>query len=110
MNPYITFRDKDKEGNLQYYILQREFPHYIGLISEYPKAGNWYSAIAGHNLWVLFGGTLRGNMVPGYQNLEAGIQVIMDGMALWYLENRILPDEKRYKKFKITTNVLRPPQ
>lgn len=104
MNPYITFKDKDVKGVLQYYILQREFPHFLGIVSSVPMAGTWQSPISAHQMWIVFAGTLRGNMVPGYNNISDEIQVVLDAMAAWFYSERILPDEKRYKKFKIATN------
>lgn len=104
MNPFITFRDKDDEGNLQYYILQRDFPHFVGVVSTKPLAGNWSSAVAGHQLWVVFSGTLRGNVIPSYQNVSDQIQLCLDNMSVWFHSERVLMDEKRFKKFKIKSN------
>lgn len=105
MSPYITFRDYDKEGKLQYYILQREFPHYVGVVSSIPIAGNWYTPIIGYAMYIVFGGVLRGMYIPDYKNIGEEVMAIMENMAAWYYDNRISIDEKRYKKFKITTNV-----
>jgi len=105
MNPFITYRDKDAEGNLQYYILQRDFPHLIGRLSTVPIAGTWRSTVAGYNLYVIFDGTLRGNMVPGYRDISDEIQTVFDNMAAWFWAERIVPDPKRFKKFKIQSNV-----
>lgn len=104
MTPYITYRDKDEKGNLQYYILQRNFPHFVSVISAIPKTGTWQSAVAGYNLWVIFNGTLRGNMIPDYKNISEEIQMVLDSMAGWYCSERIVPDPKRFKKFKIISN------
>lgn len=105
MMPFITFRDKDKNGNLLYYILQRDFPHYVGLLSPYPIEGVLcQSAITGHSLWIVFNGTLRGNMIPSHKGEMVEMQVVFDNMAVWFHSERILLDEKRYKKFKIISN------
>lgn len=101
-SPYITFRDKDSEGNLQYYVLQRDFPHYLGVVSSVPVFNIVSPApLSGYNLWVVFKGTLRGNMIPSYQNVGDEISNVLGVMALWYYTDRILMDKKKYKKFKI---------
>ena len=106
MNPYITFRDNDKEGRLQYYVLQREFPHFVGMISERPfESTLMQMPISGYNLWLVSAGTLRGNLVPGYNNLTEQMASVFESMAAWYKANRIDKDEKKYKKFKIIPNV-----
>lgn len=105
MNPYITYREHDGVGNLKYYILQRAFPHFIGVLSEHPNHGSLVSIpIHGYNLWVNFGGTIRGNIIPQYQNIQDEIQSIYNSMASWFYAERIMVDEKRYKKFKIISD------
>ncbi len=104
MNPYITYRDTDNENQLRYYILQRQWPHYVGVISERPEADPIaQGTIGGYNLWVLFSGTLRGNFIPAFPDVQKEMSYIYQNMADWYYENRIKPDEKRYKKFKIVS-------
>jgi hypothetical protein len=105
MIPFITYREKDKSGVLQYYVLQKEYPHFVGIISSIPISGTWQSPIAGHNLWVVFNGTLRGNLIPAYQKIGDDIQASLDNMAAWFYNERIKPDEKKYSKFKIKSNV-----
>lgn len=98
---YITYRDNDENGELQYYILQREFPHYIGLISTYPKDSLIPSIqITNYYLWVIFNGSLRGNLIPGYKSISEDIKFVLNDMATWYYAYRIIPNEKKYKKFK----------
>lgn len=102
MSPYVTYKDTDKKGNLQFYILQRDFPHYVGYLSYFPVEGALAQIpISGHNIWVVFGGTLRGNYVPSYSDVILQIEITMQFMATWFYENRILPDQKRYKKWLI---------
>lgn len=101
MSPFITYRDKDENGNLQYYILQRDFPHFVGVISSTPITGTWQSGIAGHNLWVIFAGTLRGNVVPNYNHISEEIDSVFTNMAAWFHAERIVMDQKRFKRFKI---------
>ena len=111
MTPYITYRDIDERGELQYYILQRDFPHFIGVISPIPKMEFIPAiAISNYNLWVVFNWTLRGRMIPSYKEIEKEIVQQMSNMAEWYYENRILIEPKKYKKFKIETYVPSPVQ
>lgn len=105
MNPFITFRDKDKNNELQYYILQREFPHFCGLISHYPKEGDLANqSISGYSLWITFSGTIRGQIIPSYTNIAKEINSVFESMASWFYANRILTDKKRFEKFKIKNN------
>lgn len=110
MNPFITFRENDENGQLQYYVLQRAFPHFVAMISTVPVTGNWSSPVAGHYLWVVFKGSLRGNAIPSYNNVSEQIQTVMDNMAAWFHADRIVMDEKRFKRFKIKTDAKSPVQ
>ena len=102
MIPFITYRETDREGVLQYYILQRDFPHYIGRISPYPIENPiCQSPIAGYNLWVCFAGTIRGNIIPSYPSEKQNMIAVFESMATWFYANRIISDEKKYKKYKI---------
>lgn len=105
MKPYIVYREIVDDGVLGYFILQRDFPHFIGQLVGYPIAGALANApVAGYNFWVTFKGTLRGNMIPNYKDIQEEIKQIYDSMALWYLDNIILKNEKLYQKFKIKNN------
>lgn len=102
MSPFVTFRDTDSGGVMQYYILQRAYPHYVAKITYYPTGGSICEVpVTGHNLFVSFSGCLRGNYVPAYPKVEEEINAVFHAMALWFYENRILADEKRYKKWQI---------
>jgi hypothetical protein len=101
MIPYITYRDVDNNGELGYFILQKDFPHYIGQITTYPQERLIPSIqIAGYYLWVTFNGTIRGNIVPSYKNIEEDIKFVMNEMSIWYYANRIIDNPKKYKQFK----------
>jgi len=103
---FKTYRELDDDGKLAYYIVQKDFPHYVGVISTTPKKKFIEpSPIAGYNLWVTLDGTLRGNFIPSYKNITDEIVVVLDKMANWYLQQRIIPDYKRYKKFKINDTI-----
>lgn len=99
MIPYITFREGD--NGLQYYILQKEFPHYLCLITDYRlNSAIPPHKIVGYNLWVNFNGTIRGMVVPGYFDVQKDILFVMNDMADWFYANRIVPQDKKFKKFK----------
>lgn len=107
MKDYITFRDLDNENQLQYYVLQRDFPHYIAQISTYPKENLIPSIqITGYYLWIVFCGTLKGNLITGYKNTLEDIKFVMNDMAIWYYANRIVVNDKKYKKFKYDTSTI----
>lgn len=102
MIPFITYRETDSNGTLQYYILQKQHPHYIGIISSHPIARTLgQSAIMNHNMWVVFWGTIYGKTIPAERNVWEDIQLITDGMAMWFYKERILTETKKYKKWRI---------
>jgi hypothetical protein len=106
MNQFITFRDKDENGEMQYYVLQRAFPHFVGRISPVPIEGALANEpVAGYNLYVTFNGTLVGNLIPNYRNIQAEISSVFLSMALWFHAERVLLDTSRFKKFKIKNDV-----
>jgi|ERR1700743_1312245 len=102
MSPYITFKDENKSGELLLYVLQREFPHYCAYLSYHPVEGVINQVpISGHNLFLVFSGTIRGPYIPSYQDTLKEIEYIMADMSKWFYEFRILADLKRYKKWAI---------
>lgn len=99
MSPFITFRDTDKSGALQYYILQRDFPHYIGRISERPEVSLIEpTMVPNYKLFIIFGGVLQGNFLPAHSGIEDELKGVFQKMADFYYR-RILEDPKRYKKW-----------
>lgn len=104
---YITFREPNDKGSLLYYILQKAFPHFQAVLSIVPANGSLAdSPIAGYHLYVVIEGTIRGkNIIPAFNNVTVEMQAVANDMAAWYLENRILPDERKYKKWKIISHV-----
>lgn len=102
MNPYITFRDKDNEDNLSYFILSRKWPYYIGKITDQiPQHSLIYVAIPAHRLFITYYGVLEGPYIPAQKNILEEIQTAFTDMADWYYANRILPEAKKYKKFAL---------
>lgn len=102
MSPFITFRDTNKDGELTLYILQRDFPHYCGQLCYFPIAESICCVpISGHNIWLTFAGTLRGNYILSNNDALQQAGAIFERMAEWFYLNRIASDPKRYKKFSI---------
>lgn len=101
MIPFITFREPDDNGAVQYYILQREFPHYVAVVKNVPHGNIVNAPISGYYLWVCFAGTLRGNMIPAFPDVYKEMESVFTSMAEWYFVNRINSNPKKYKKWKI---------
>ncbi len=102
MIPYITYREPDSEGRLCYYILQKKFPHFVGILSTGPLENSLASApVPSYNLWINFKGTLIGNTIPDYKNILQEITDEFARMADWFFEHRIKNEPKKYLKFKI---------
>jgi hypothetical protein len=99
MKPFITYREGD-----DFFILQKEFPHYVGIIQNQPSVTKISFPVAGYNFWVVFNGTIRGMMIPSYKDVVTEIEVCMSAMSNWFLMVVIMKDEKKYKRFKIKTN------
>ncbi len=106
MEPFITYRDKDKAGELQYYILQRAFPHFQGVILTYPKEGAFAeSIVSGYNMYISYAGTISGNYILSKRDIESECQFVMQKMAEWFYANRILKESRKYKKFKVNDSM-----
>lgn len=82
------------------YILQKEFPHYIGRLTNKLERGLAQYPIAGHSLYVSFFGTLRGNYVPSTSLSSEETNMIFSDMADFALENLIKKTDD-YEKYKI---------
>lgn len=102
MSPFITFKDQNKAGDMTYYILQREWPHYVGYIAYSPIPDPICQIpVTGHNLWLTFAGTLRGAYIPIEPNVQNEILSVFHNMERWFYANRIQAEPKRYKKWAI---------
>lgn len=100
--PFVTFREVDETGTLRYYILQKDFPHNLGKILSQPDhEAIVQSIVPAYNLYIVWSGTLRGNMIAAYPDYKKELQQTFDQMATFFYTERILVDEKRYSKFKI---------
>ena len=99
MEGFITYREDDG-GVPSYYILQKAFPHFVGRLVDNPYFSSLLNAPVPHTkLYVAMTGTLRGNTVPSYQNIQEQIKAAALDMALWYYENRILTNPKKFQRW-----------
>lgn len=104
MIPFITFRETEN-GQLNYYILQKAFPHFVGRISNNPYEEAIFKApIPGYNMIVILQGSLRGGEIPNYKDVVNEIEGVMNNMAAWFYTDRIIGNEGKFKKFKIENN------
>lgn len=105
MIPFITYRELI-DGKLEYFVLQKEFPHFLGRIVTFPVEHSLVNEpVAGYNLFITFAGSLRGNFIPDYKNITDDIQYTFERMALWFASERVIGGGKRFDKFKIKKNV-----
>lgn len=100
MIPYITYREEGADG-LKYFIVQKSFPYWRAVITLYPLDNKIAQSIpiTGYNLYTSFAGTIEGNRIPFFTNVEKEAQAVLQRMAEWFLENRIKLNPKKYKKW-----------
>lgn len=98
-NNYITYRE-NYAGELQYFLLQKEWPHYVGMILDNPNYNSLYLfMIPNTKLYIAFFGTIQGRFIPSTNQVEKEIALIFVDMAEWYYKNRIESQPKKYKKW-----------
>lgn len=98
MNPnkrYILFRE---EAGL--YVLQKDFPHSIGKLTNKKEEIKPQCVIPGYQLYVTFDGTLRGNYMPSDRFFMQETSEVLPNMANFLLENLIYTTDE-YEKYKI---------
>jgi hypothetical protein len=99
MEKYLTFREDDN-GKEQYYVLQKEFPHFVGRLVDNPYFKSLINApVPQTTLYVAIVGTLRGSVIPVYQKVDEEIKNVAIEMAMWYFENRIFINPKKFKRW-----------
>ncbi len=102
MIPYITYREPNEHGELEFLILQKQFPNYVGRLVVYPVEGALANApVTDHHLYISFYGCLMGNFIPANKGELENISLVFAHMSEWYYLNRISSDLSRYKKWKI---------
>lgn len=99
---YITYREADNVGELKFYILQKTYPHYTFEVSTYPIERIFPAhQISGYYLWICFAGTIMGNLIlPSLAIQEKQINCVAEDVVNWFYQHRIIPQEKKYKKYK----------
>ena len=103
MSPFITFKDTNQNGELQLFVLQRDYPHFVGTLTYYPTGSAIVQVpITAHNLYMTFYGTLRGSYIPLANHIDIEMESVFHAMALWFYSERIMKDPKRYKKWLIS--------
>lgn len=94
-SPYILYYEGDG-----YYILQKDFPHFIGKITNKTEDHIAQYPIAGYKLYVSFIGTLKGRYMPADKFVLQEVQHIYADMANYLLDKKINNNEE-YEKYKI---------
>ena len=94
-NRYILFRE-----NANQYVLQRDFPHIIGKLSNKKEEDKEQSIIPGYNLYLVFDGVLRGNYATSDKFFLQETSTILPDMASFLLEN-LISNSQEYEKYKI---------
>lgn len=92
-NPYIIYNENDSD-----YILQRNFPNYIGRVTSKLERQIAQYPVAGYDLYISFAGTLNGNFIQmdslGIKHAEE----IMSVMSSYFVQKL---DKEKYEKYKI---------
>lgn len=105
MSPFITFKDLNEKGELELFVLQREYPNFVGRVTYYPTGKEICQVpITAHNLYMTYYSTLRGNFIPLSNYIDLEMQSVFHAMALWFYSERIMKDPKRYRKWSIHAN------
>lgn len=95
-NKYIIFRE-----DTSLYILQKNFPHYIGKLTTNSQEGISQYPIAGYRLYVCFVGTLIGKYINSDKFSVQELYPILEDMGNFVSEKHILKHEKYYEKYKV---------
>jgi hypothetical protein len=92
-------------------IIMNQTPPFVGRVIQYedyltmqsilsksePIA---FATVQGYSIAIIYGGILgKGHRIPAYQGALEEIQSILEQMAHYYLQTRILPHQSRFKRF-----------
>ena len=104
--PFITYRETDEGGELQYYVAQKAHPHYVGQVIDNPNFASLYKVpIPNTTMYIAYFGVIEGRRFPLHSHFEQEINGTLVAMAEWYYHNRIKKDEKKYKKWLLLNQV-----
>jgi hypothetical protein len=98
-NKYIIFRE-----DASLYILQKNFPYYIGKLTNNPKEGISQYPITGYRLYVSFAGTLIGKYINSDKfSIQESFPILSD-MGNFVLEMHILKHQEDYERYKVRSS------
>ena len=92
-NPYIIYNENGSD-----YILQKNFPNYIGRVTPKLERQIAQYPVAGYDLYISFVGTLNGNFIQMDSLAIQHAEEIMSGMSNFFLEKL---DKSKYENYKI---------
>lgn len=92
-NPYIIYNENGSD-----YILQRNFPNYIGRVTSKLERQIAQYPVAGYDLYVSFVGTLNGNFIQMDNLAIQHTEEIMSSMSSYFVQKL---DKEKYEKYKI---------
>lgn len=107
LSSFITFQS---EGC--FYILQTAFPNYIGKIERLGSDNEvlyygikemplGYCQVSGYRIMISFAGSIKGNQLLFYSGWKDELDGVLSAMADFYLKERILVAENKFKKYLI---------
>ncbi len=104
--PFITYRETDSSGELQYFICQKVSPHYVGMIIDNPNFESVHKVpIPNTIMYVAYAGIIDGWLYPMHSHAKQEINGILVVMAEWYWTNRISKNQQKYKKWLLSNQV-----
>ena len=89
-NPYIIYNENGSD-----YILQRNFPNYIGRVTSKLERQIAQYPIAGYDLYISFVGTLNGNFIQMDKFAMQDAQEIMSEMSSFYCTKKFLDNSNK---------------
>lgn len=89
-NPYIIYNENDSD-----YILQRNFPNYIGRVTSKLERQIAQYPVAGYDLYISFAGTLNGNFIQMDKFAMQDAQEIMSEMSSFYCTKKFLDNSNK---------------
>ena len=92
-NPYIIYNENGSD-----YILQKNFPNYIGRVTPKLERQIAQYPVAGYDLYISFVGTLNGNFIQMDSLAIQHAEEIMSGMSSYFVQKL---DKSKYENYKI---------
>ena len=92
--PFIAYFE---DGEL--YVMQRAYPSYVGKVVELPSTKQ-NQPIPGYHLFIRYDGTIQGNFMPTWANVQQEIFESLDNMAT-FISEWMDKNESGYSNFKM---------